>query len=185
MINWTFHQLGEQIAVGNEQRKEFNSIKVEILKCLPVPNEQINFEDILDFKEKRKAELSALHSTIDDIYLEILKSPDKGLKIKKSIIEFKKSIKNINSVSQEKFKSLTKYNFTTELNINGRDLSLAIAGGAIFDFYTNPYTIPIGTIVSGVLSLIKIKANRTTSVEKAENKLKLSYLADAAKKKIV
>ncbi|MFT7030218.1 MAG: hypothetical protein ACJA2C_001614 [Marinoscillum sp.] len=185
LTDWTIHQLGEEIVIGNDQKKEFDAIKVELLKCLPVPDGQLNFAEILEFKEKRKDELSELHSKIDSLYLDILNSPDKDFALRKSVSEFNESIENINSVSEERFKSLTKYNLTTELNLNGKDLSVAIASGAIFDFYTTGFTIPIGTVVSGLASLIKVKANRTTSIEKAENKLKLSYLAEATEKGII
>lgn len=185
LIDWTIHQLGEQVVIGNEQKKEFKSIKVELLKCLPVPSGQFHFTEILEFKEKRKDELSNLHSKIDALYLDILNSPDKDLATRKTISEFNDSIENLNSVSKEKFKFYTKYNFTTELNLNGKDFSVAIASGAIFDFYTNAYSIPIGTVLSGLASLIRIKANRTTSVEKAKDKLKLSYLAKATEKGII
>jgi hypothetical protein len=185
LTDWTIHQLGDQIVIGNDQKKEFEAIRVELIKCLPVPNGQLNFAEILEFKEKRKDELSELHSKIDSLYIDILNSPDKDLALRKSISEFNKSIKNINSVTKERFKSLTKYNLTTELNLNGKDLSIAIASGAVFDFYTNAFTIPIGTIASGFASLIKLKANRTTSIEKSKNKLKLSYLAEASKKGII
>jgi len=119
---------------------------------LPVPNGQLNFSEILEFKEKRKDELSELHSKIDSLYLDILNSPDKDLAMRKNISEFNKSIENIDSVTKESFKSLTKYNFTTELNLNGKDLNVAIASGAVFDFYTSGFTIPIGTIASGLVS---------------------------------
>ena len=93
--------------------------------------------------------------------------------------------KNIDAVSNEKFNILSKYNFTTELNINGKDLAVALGGGAAFDFFTSGLTIPIGTVIAGIASLIKIKASKTISVEKAKCKLKLNYLADANKGNII
>ena len=185
LTDWTIHQLGEQVIIGNEQKKDFEAIKVELIKCLPVPTGQLNFNEILEFKEKRKDELLDLHSKIDSLYLEILNSPDKDLATRKTIVEFNKSIENLDSVSKERFNSLTKYNFTTELNLNGKDLSVAIASGAVFDSYTTGFSIPIGTVLSGIASLIKIKANRTTSVTKAKDELKLSYLAEATQKAII
>ncbi|MFT5916339.1 MAG: hypothetical protein ACI81T_002847, partial [Bacteroidia bacterium] len=53
-------QIGNQIAIGNEQKKQFDSIKLELLNCLPVPKAGTNFQEILNFKEKRKDELLAL-----------------------------------------------------------------------------------------------------------------------------
>lgn len=51
-IDWTIHHMGEEVAIGYDLKQEFNSIKVELLNCLPVPNEKIHFEKILEFKEK-------------------------------------------------------------------------------------------------------------------------------------
>lgn len=183
--DWTIHQMGEQIVVGNEQKKEFNSIKLELQNCLPIPDQAVNFQEILEFKEKRKDELVALHSTIDDLYLDILKSPDVDFEKRKCVSELSNAIQNLETSSKEKFSAISKYNFTTELNINGKDIALAMGGGAAFDFFTTGMNIPIGTVLSGLASMIKIKANKTVSVEKAENKLKLSYLANASKKEII
>lgn len=184
-FDWTLLQLSEELHITDKLKKEFNSIKVDLINCLPVPNNEVKFDEVLNFKEKRKDELSQLHSSIDSLYLDILNSPDKDLASRKSLSDFNKSIQDLDSATKEKFKFLTKYNLTTELNLNGKDLSMALASGAVFDFYTTGLTIPIGTVAAGIASLFKVKANRTTSVEKAENKLKLSYLSEASKKKIV
>lgn len=183
--DWTIHQIGDQRLIGNEQRKEFDSVKIELQNCLPVPNEHVNFQDILEFKEKRKDELIALHSTIDNFYFEVLNSPDIGLKKRKCISELSNAIKDIESSSKEKFNKISKYNFTTELNIDVKNIAVTMGGLAAFDFYTLGMTIPIATILSGLASVVKIKANRTVSVSKAEEKLKLSYLSSASKKEIM
>lgn len=184
-VDWTIHQLGDQIVIGNEQKREYNSIKVELANCLPVPNDEVNLNEIFEFKEKRKDELLSLHESIDEVYFEILSSVDRDLQTKKSIIILNQNIKNLQSVSKEKFKSLTKYNFTAELNISGKNISTGIAAGALIDFYSNGFTIPIATILSGAASILNIKANRATSIEKAQNRMKLSYLAKASKKDII
>lgn len=183
--DWTIHQIGDQIVIGNEQKKEFNSVKLELQNCLPIPSEEIHFQDILEFKEKRKDELIALHSTIDDLYLDVLNSADINLAKRKCISELSNAIRNLESSSKEEFNKISKYNFTTELNINGKDIALAIGGGAAFDFFTTGMTIPLGTVLSGLASVIRIKANKTVSVEKSEEKLKLSFLANASKKEII
>lgn len=182
--DWTIHQIGDHVIIGNEQQKEFNSIRCELKNCLPVPKD-VNFQEILEFKEKRKDELIALHSTIDNLYLDIIDTSDINFAKRKSIAELTDAIQNIESSSKEKFNSTSKYNFTTELNINGKDVITAMAGGAAIDFITSGMTIPIVTILGGLASTVKIKANKTVSVEKAENKLKLNFLASASKKGMI
>lgn len=178
-IDWTIHQMGEQIIITDEHEKAFNSIRVKLFNCLPVPSKEVKIEEILKFKEKRNDKLAALHSTIDELYLGIIDSPDPNFQRKKTIAEFEKAIKDLDSVANEKFKFFSKYNFTVEFNLDGKDVLLALGGGAAFDFFTPEVSIPFGPIISGIASTIKIKVSKTTSIEKAENRLKLSFLADA------
>ncbi|MFT5617591.1 MAG: hypothetical protein ACI85I_000815 [Arenicella sp.] len=101
------------------------------------------------------------------------------------ISELEKAIQNLDVSTRELFQSLSKYNFTVELNVNGKDLGLAIGGGAIFDFFTLGMVIPFGILAAGLTSIIKLKASKTLSVEKASKKMKLNFLADANKKGIL
>lgn len=184
-FDWTLHQIGDEIIIGAENKTEFNSIKVQLLQALPVPNEKTPIEDILRFKEQRADEFAALHKTLDNLYLEILKSPDKSLQTKISVQELTEAIRNLNSVSSEKFALTSKYNLTTELNVNVKNMLTGIASGAAFGFYANLQILPLTSILGGLMSLINIKLNKTTSVEEAKNKLKLNYLSDAKKQNIV
>lgn len=183
--DWTLHQLGDEILIGIDKKTEFNSIKVDLSNSLPVPKASTKIEDILEFKLKRKSEFLELHETLDSFYFEILKSPDKELQTKKSVSELNKAINNLNRVSTESFSILSKYNLTTELNISGKNILAGIASGASFGFFSNPQVIPITSIIGGVLGAINIKLNKTTSVEEAKNKLKLNYLSEAHKNRII
>jgi hypothetical protein len=183
--DWTLHQIGDSTIIMDGYNKDFNSIKVRLQECLPVPTENVSFEQILNFKLKRNDELLALHTSIDELYIEILKSPDSNFSSKKCISELNLSIQNLEKSSNETFKHLNKYDLTTELNINAKDIALALGGGVVFDFYTNGLTIPIATIIAGLGSLINIKASNSRSFEPAENKLKLSYLANAKKSELI
>lgn len=123
--------------------------------------------------------------SIDDLYVEILNSSDVNLSAKKEITSFKKRLTNLDKVSKEEFKRTSKYNFTAELNISRKDISMALAAGAAFDHYYTGFSIPIGTIISAIGSTIKIKAGKTWCIEKAESKMKLNYLSHAHKKRII
>lgn len=184
-FDWTFHQLGDEIVVGANEKTEFNSIKVELSKSLPVPSETVDIQEILEFKIKRKAELLALHDTLDSFYLEILKSPDRNLKTKKTLYDLHTAIENLNKVSNEKFSISSKYNLTAELNINGKNILAGIASGASFGIFSNPQLIPLTSVIGGLAGTINIKLNKTTSVEEAKNKLKLSFLSEAQKIKLI
>jgi hypothetical protein len=184
-IDWTIHQIGDETTIIEGFNKDFNTIKFNLQDCLPVPLENISYEKILEFKNERKDELKFLHESIDKIYLEILNSPDPDFASKKCISDLKEALLNLEKVSIESFAQVKKYEITTELNLNMKDVALAMGGVAIFDFYSLGLTIPITSILAGIGSVINIKASKTKSFEPAENNLKLSYLANAKKLNIL
>lgn len=183
-IDWTIHQIGEEIVIGKDFQKDYQSIKVDLISCLPVPSENINPDIIFEFKNRRKDELDKLHQSIDELYFEILKAPDIDLQQKISKSEFIKAIQNVEKVSSESFRKLNKYDLTTEININGKDLITSIAAGMFLDF-TSGISFPVASIFSGLASMINIKANKTTSLESSKDKLKLSYIANASKEHLL
>ncbi|MBZ4034349.1 DUF6236 family protein [Flavobacterium sp. 17A] len=183
--DWNIHQIGEEVIIAKEFQKNYNSLKVELFNCLPVPLENVNPDVLLEFKAKRKDELEKLHSSIDALYLEILKSPDSNLQQKIAKSELKKAIEDLEKVSLEKFLKTGKYNFTTELNLNVKDILTSSTAGFIIDSYTHGINFPFISIISGLASMVSIKANKTISLEKNTDKLKLSYIANASKEGIV
>lgn len=180
---WNIHQIGEEIVIDDELKKSYNSLKVGLFNCLPVPIEDIHPEILLDFKFRRKDELENLHKSIDELYFTILNSSDIQLQKKITESDFKKSIQNLEKISFEHFGKTSKYDFTTELNINEL-ISRSILGYAV-DFFTHGTSIPIVSIISGLSSLINIKLSKTTSLEANKEKIKLSYLANANKDGII
>lgn len=184
-IDWVLHQIGSEIIVPDNVSIEKQLIRVDLVNSLPVPNSDVPFPDILDFKERRKDELIQLHHAIDDLYLEILSSPDQSLKTKQVISQFRESIKNLDKVTKEKWKSTGKFDISAELNISGKDIATGVAAGAVFDFFTSLYTVPIGTIIGAVATAIKVKAISTKTFEPSKEKQVLGYLASAHKEKIL
>ncbi len=177
--DWVLHQIGDEIIIPNSVSVEKQTIRVDLNNSLPVPNETVAIPDILEFKERRKDELLQLHQTIDKFYLEVLSSPDPSLTSKAVVNELTRSIENINTVTGEKWNATNKFDIAAELNINGKDIISTAAAGAAFDFFTNLYTIPIGTVVGAAASIVKIKCKTSKSFEPSKDKQVLSYLAKA------
>ncbi|MDC5950650.1 DUF6236 family protein [Proteus mirabilis] len=75
--DWRIHQFGGDFLSRDSFFSE--SARVELANLLPVPSVDVHIHEILEFKERRKAELEALHSYSDDLYLEILNSGDPDL----------------------------------------------------------------------------------------------------------
>lgn len=183
--DWSLHQIGKEIIVPDQDSIEKQLIRVDLNNALPVPVGDIPFTDILEFKERRKDELQQLHQAIDDLYFEILTSPDPGLKAKQAVTNFQRSIESLERVTIERWKTSSKFDIAAELNIHGKDVVAGVAAGAVFDFYTNMYAFPIGTIVGAIATTIKVKACATKTFEPSKEKQVLGYLASAHKEKIL
>lgn len=182
--DWVIHQIGNKTIYPENFNAKKNVIQINLANALPVPNKDISIDEILKFKGQRKDELNALHNSLDELYIDILSSPDSDLTLKKSISKLKKDIETLNKVSREKFKTTKKYDLITELNLNPKDITYGTIAGGVFDFFTTGYTIPIGTIIGASLSTIKINAKATMTFAPASENNKLSYLSSASKENI-
>lgn len=184
-VDWVLHQIGNDVIIPEEESIEKQLIRVDLINSLPVPIGAVHIVDILEFKERRKSELSELHKAIDDLYLEIISSPDPSLRTKQVVSIFQQSIESWNVVNKEKWKITSKFDLSAELNINGKDVMTGAAAGAVFDFFTSLYTIPIGTVIGALASTLKVKASSTKIFEPSEEKKVLSYIASAHKENIL
>ena len=179
------HQIGGSLAILDEFAHEQNSVRVSLANALPVPSGDIQFQDILEFKRRRTDELAELHSSLDELYFEILDSPDQDLMAKAVVSRLQKAIQNINNVSSEKFEVTKKYDLSAELNLNVNDVIKGAGAGALIDFYSSGLTIPIATIVGAIIPLIKISAKANVTFEPAKENQKLAYLTNASKEGIL
>ncbi|CAM4241954.1 DUF6236 family protein [Pseudoalteromonas byunsanensis] len=177
--DWVVHQPGNQIFLPKETSKYNNTIRVDLSGALPVPNKDTNINEILEFKERRSAELEALHSTLDELYKEILISPDPSLEAKSIFSRLKKEIEGLEKVSGEKYKTTSKFDLSVELNLNGTDMALAGTSGALIDFLSNGFTMPIMTTLAAVGSCIKVSGKSTNTFSAADERLKLGYISKA------
>lgn len=183
--DWNIHQIGEEIVIDYDLQKSYSSLKVGLFNCLPVPIEDINPEILMEFKFRRKDELENLHRSIDELYFTILNSSDIPLQKKITESEFKNSLQNLEKISFEHFGKTSKYDFTTELNFNVKDVMQNSSLGYLVDTFTHGSSFPIISILTGLASIVNVKLSKSLSLEENKEKLKLSYLANANKEGII
>jgi hypothetical protein len=182
---WILHQIGSKLIIPDDFKKDFNLVKVDIINCLPIPQEDIDFEKVLNFKVKRHDELEGLHSSIDDIYFDILNSPDKKLQSQKSTSDFQKAIQNLDKSMNEKFKIIKKYDLTAEISIDGSSIFKALGITSCMTFLSSGISIPVTSLLAGIVSCINIKASASRTFESEGKNSKLTYLANASKQRII
>lgn len=147
---------------------------------LPVPSKDTNINEILEFKEKRDAELEALHSTLDELYKEILTSPNPSLEAKSIFSRLNKEIEALEEVSGEKYKKTSKFDLSVELNLNGKDITMAGASGPAMDFLSNDFTMPIATTLVAIGACVKVSGKSTNTFSAADERLKLGCISKAS-----
>ncbi|GAB3370025.1 DUF6236 family protein [Spongiibacter taiwanensis] len=184
-IDWALHQIGNKLNIPQEYCEEKHSLRFELINLLPVPEGEVPIPDILEFKERRGDELEALHQAIEAAYVEALKNPDPDLGSAVSIRELRASIDNLNVVADERWEKTSKFDFSASFNLDGGKFIQSVAGGAAFDFFTNGFTMPVGTIAGGLASLFKLKASYGASFKPAANSSTLAFLSHASDEGII
>lgn len=193
-IIWNLHQIGgDKIYTQNKNLEIRTNLIIELYNLLPVPVGKISFEEILKFKEYRKDELEVLHNTLEDLYLEILKSPDSDLTKKKVLNTLNKNILDIQKVSRERWNEFRYFSLNT--NFNMKDIFLETSKGyGIGDFLgfvgnniellsdeNNTLIKSLGAIAGALNSCIKVNLKNQNSLINE----KLNYISYTSKEGIV
>jgi len=129
LSTWSIHQKGESAVLISDNEVVKETVRLELNNLLPVPSADVHIHDILEFKQRRKAELDALHSYCDELYFEVINSADPRLQAAKSFHMLKKSIEDLDRLNAEGWRSPFKFNLSISPEF---DLTQAIGGFAAF-----------------------------------------------------
>lgn len=183
--DWVVHQIGSTLSLPDAYKTESRNLRVDLTNLLPVPEGDAPIIEILEFKERRRDELGYLHQCLDETYSEILSSPDPSLTQKVAVDRLRRSLLAVNKTASEKWKKTRKFDLSAELNLDGNKIITGVAAGAAFDFYTAGFGVPIGVMLGGVASAIKVSAKVTATFEPAKDQMKLGYLSRAHDEHII
>jgi hypothetical protein len=179
LTDWVIHQVGQDIAVPEEIATTKEVIRVTLVNALPVPTEPVPIQELLEFKHRHRSEFAALHDAMDELYIEILKSPDPALAYQASVTRFRDSIDGVQRVTRNRFASTKKFEFSTELNLNATNVATAMAMGTVVDTLAVGFSIP-WALVMGAATMLRVNLKRTRTFEAVKDNPKLAYLAKAA-----
>jgi len=173
---WSIHQNGDSPLILASGSVSKETVRLELENLLPVPGGNVELHEILEFKQRRNAELQALHSYCDELYFEIINSGDPRLQAAKSFTGLKKSIEDLEKLNVEGWRSPVKF----DLDISPEfDLTACKAGFAtILNAFHSPHvleTIALGTVLSVAEGFVKIKP-KLQSVRKGGN-ANLAYIS--------
>ncbi|HBB9909692.1 DUF6236 family protein [Citrobacter sp. RHBSTW-00944] len=163
-VDWRMHFHNAEIALPRRYSIEKETIRFELLNALPVPDVDTHLHEILEFKERRRAELDALHSYLDELYLDVIRSGDLNLQKAKSLSALKGSISDIQKLNGEKFRSPIKFDLSSSFEFKLSDL--ASAAGAIASVVHGKYDLaaalgfkPLVEFIGGCISVKPVLQN--------------------------
>lgn len=120
--DWLLHQSGDEFSFGDYNRAK-EQIRLELLNALPIPKDDVNIADILEHKLKFSDDFNALHLYIEELYFDILKSPDQELSKRKSFTRLKEQLDNIDKICSRKWQIPLRFDLSTNFEIDGEKLS--------------------------------------------------------------
>lgn len=182
--DWVIHQFGDDLIVPASVKASQQILRFDLLSALPVPSGAVAIADILEFKSRRLDEFKALHECIDELYGQILLSPDQSLSTKKAISRLISAVADIEKSQKDRFSFFKKFDFTIETD--GRQLSELgpAAVGLIADLGSGGASLGIPSLVGGVMSALgylKVTTKPGDFFASAKGKNKLAYLSGAKK----
>lgn len=98
---WSLGQSGTDFWLPESTRIETRTIEVELYSILPVPGPNTSFNDILEFKSRRFAELQAFRVAMDDLYSSITSNSDIPRSKVVAITKLENALENLHKVAAE------------------------------------------------------------------------------------
>lgn len=138
---WSLAQGENSILIGEGFIEEGNGTVVELHRAIPVPDKDVPFEDILEFREKRQREMQEVRFAVDEFAIAIQSASDPE-------VRFRQAIERIDHACAEVI------DLARQSNIPFR---LADLGGAL-DFNLLGIPALAGAFLSGPVSLANVAA---------------------------
>jgi hypothetical protein len=77
------------------------TLEVELYRAIPVPSRETPIEEVLELRRRRSDELRAYRGAIDDLYLEIIRSPDIPFAKNRAVEKLQQSVVDLHRVMSE------------------------------------------------------------------------------------
>lgn len=183
-VDWRMHFLNNEVAIHDDKAEKKEVLRFELADLLPVPPKETPLHEILEFKERRKAELLALHGYLDELYFEVIKSGDFDLQRAKAISGLRKSLDALNSLNNEGWRSPIKFNLSTSFEF---DLSQLVSGGsAVYAAMHSSQPFEVfcaGAAITVLSGFIKVRPQLQSVIKGGY--ANLAYLTNASKEGVI
>ncbi|ELH4811298.1 hypothetical protein Q9X96_004417 [Vibrio vulnificus] len=177
---WAIHQTGNYLYLPKGMSRELVTADFELHKCLPVPLPNISMEKLIEFKFKRKDELTALRTTLDELYLDISNSQDIPRAKVAIISRLEKAISDLDAVAKESWGARILATRKVSLDINLGNLCQGVAtGGIVGSTFQSPVLGLFSAVGQTVASSMKFEIGASNQLASSVGKqIDLSYLSN-------
>jgi hypothetical protein len=149
---WSLAQDSQTLVASPEGTVESRSIEVALYSAVPVPTQDVSYDDILEFKRRRDDELKSFRSVMDDLYQQVIAAADIPRAKLQAITRLEKAVQELNNVFGESFSNRFLSSLKVELNIP--NIAAFAAGGAVA---ASTFGIPlaIGASVGAIAAAVR------------------------------
>lgn len=125
---WSIGGIENAISIDTADLENGRGILVRLYQAIPVPDREVPLQDILEFRERRRAELIALRCHLEDIYQKVINAGDGDLGLSTEVQKLELAIADQIKASKETGFKFRPVSLNASLNlIKG----VAVATGAI------------------------------------------------------
>jgi hypothetical protein len=170
---WTLAQHGDSFWLPADERVRTRVIEATLYRALPVPDENISMEEILDFKARRSDELLALRTELDSLYLSLISEADIPRAMSIALDRLSEALLAVEKVSAESW--ATKVRSTLKVDISLTNVAAgAMAGATAATTFAFPVAIGAGLGAAGAVVKFELKPD-APGAKTSNEKPKLTY----------
>lgn len=115
--SWSLAVGQKSIAFPDHDLESGRGVLVKLYGAIPVPDKEVPLQEILDFKQRRGAELQALRYHMDSVYQRLISAGDGALAWESEIDQLKSSIEDHIRVSRETKFKFRLFDLSASLNL--------------------------------------------------------------------
>jgi Family of unknown function (DUF6236) len=131
---WTLAQHGDRFWLPEDELTRTRVLEATLYRTLPVPGNDVSFEDILEFKHRRADELAMLRLELDSIYLSLIKEADIPRAASSALLRLSETLVAMEKVSSEAWKNKLRSTLKVEISLPSVSTGVLLGGKAAESF---------------------------------------------------
>ncbi len=130
---WSLSRGENSVSFDDDDLNANRGVLVQLHQAIPVPDRDVPLEDILEFREKRRAELLALRHYLEDIYERVISAGDGALALNKEIERLEGAIIDHFKASKGAGIRLRLSSLSAALNLDVGVIATVVIAGLVFN----------------------------------------------------